>query len=183
MTTDSLVAWAARNGLDQNTVMRRFNSHVFSGSAQAWADGRKKAAAAFGQKPLETRKTERREEQQAADAAALKAAEEEDKKRLDSAKLIVEDYYARGEKLKPKGASLVPIEEAADFEKRGRSAGRVVMDPPVVAEGGDILRSGRVAYYRGHQKAGASPSCRRAISSSRSTTATTTRSMAGRCST
>jgi hypothetical protein len=151
VTTESLVAWAAREGLNQNTVMTRFDSHVFSGSGQAWVEGREKAAAAFAVKPLETRKTERREEQQAqADAAALKAAEEEDKKRLEAAELIVKDYYTRGEKLKPKGASLVPIEEAAEAEKRGRSAGTVVKDTSMV-EAYPAVKMDRVTYFRGQR--------------------------------
>jgi hypothetical protein len=141
-TPDRLIAWAFREGLTEKTVLQRFNSHAFSGTAQAWTEAKAALAEAFSKKSLETRKTERSEEEELRAATdALKQQQDEAAKTLEMVKIIVEDYYKRGEKLKPVGSTLVPIEEAAEAEKRGRSAGRIW----------NQLR--QVSYYRG-QKGG-----------------------------
>jgi hypothetical protein len=116
-TPEALISWAIREGLDEKNVYSRMqNSHVLSGTATAIENAEFGLLGALQQTSIAQIKSGREE------ARAQKQREEDEKKLEAAVKEVVEDYYTRGERLKPYGATLLTIEEAAAAEAEGRSA-------------------------------------------------------------
>jgi hypothetical protein len=127
-TPEALVEWAFRKNYTGKQLRTKFNSSELAGSGAA----RDAALAAFNAAMAKTSFDARislLDEMRGWELWAKQQADLE-KAQKDAAAAVeaaIEDYYTVGERLKPKGARLLTIAEAAKAEREGRKAGARIL--------------------------------------------------------
>ena len=119
-TSPEVLRWAIREQFNDQTAIDRVNSHEFSGNQQARAEAQANLKWALADQPLDARRAAHSEELERQRLGRQAEQQEvENAKRRAAIEWAVKEYYEHGTRLKPRGAELLTIEQAADAEREG----------------------------------------------------------------
>ena len=123
-TPQEVLNWAIRGQYNDKTVIDHvLNSHDFTGNQQARAEAQAQLKRALAERSLDLRRDLHREDLEwERFGRQIEEREAENARRRAAVEWAIKDYYERGDRLKPRGAELLTIEQAADAEREGRSS-------------------------------------------------------------
>jgi hypothetical protein len=129
-TPEALVEWARRKKLNENQLREKFGSRELAGSAAARADALAALNAALREQSFNDRMSGLIKQESSDDLKKRQAEIEKAQKDAAAAlEAAIDDYYTVGGRLKPKGATLLTIAQAAESERAGRKAGVRILGP------------------------------------------------------